>query len=88
VGGGVPWGTREPERLGTAGLLCVVVRWRIAPAGGSKNLPDASGQSVNFSTTDLDKTGHYLGALAVSNRWHTRPFCETVFLASGGLIGA
>ena len=35
------------ERLGTAGLLRVVARWRVAPAGGSRNLPDSSGQSVN-----------------------------------------
>jgi hypothetical protein len=43
---------------------------------------------LSFSTTDLDTTGHYLGALAVSNRWHTRPLCETLFLAPVGLIGA
>jgi putative transposase len=35
------------ERLGTAGLLRVVARRRVATAGGSRNLPDSSGQSVN-----------------------------------------
>jgi putative transposase len=34
------------ERLGTAGLLRVVARRRVAPAGGTRNLPDSSGQSV------------------------------------------
>jgi hypothetical protein len=32
--------------------------------------------------------GYSLGALAVSNRWRPRPFCETLSLAPVGLIGA
>src|SRR5262249_41111700 len=41
-------GRTGTERLGTAGLLRVVARRRLAPAGGSRNLPDSSGQSVNW----------------------------------------
>src|SRR5258707_13812737 len=44
--GVVPWGTREPKRLGTAGLLLPTARWSVAPAGGTKNLPHSCGQSV------------------------------------------
>jgi putative transposase len=44
----VPWRHTGTYRLGTAGLL----RWgespAVAPAGGSRNLPDSSGQSVNL----------------------------------------
>src|SRR5262249_40583632 len=39
-----PWGAREPQRLGTGGLLLSVVRCWVAPAGGSRNLPDESGR--------------------------------------------
>ena len=40
-------GPRSPKRLGTAGLLRVGESPAVAPAGGSKNLPDSSGQHVN-----------------------------------------
>src|SRR5215471_9622801 len=46
---GVPWGTREPERLGTAGLLQVVARCRVAPAGGSRNLWHSCGECQKVS---------------------------------------
>jgi hypothetical protein len=43
----VPWGTRDPKRLvPPAGLLLPTARWSVAPAGGTKNLPHACGQSV------------------------------------------
>ena len=37
------------ERLGTAGLLRMGESPSVAPAGGSRNLPDSFGQSVNKS---------------------------------------
>jgi hypothetical protein len=35
----VPWGAREPKRLGTAGLLRMGERASVALAGGAKHLP-------------------------------------------------
>ena len=57
------------ERLGTAGLLRVVARRRVAPAGGSRNLPDSSGQSVNqfspiTSVTIIAHEDHCFGDLS------------------------
>jgi hypothetical protein len=41
--------SRWAKRLGTVGLLQVVAKRFVAPIGRTKNLPDVSGQSVNFS---------------------------------------